>query len=147
MRPGRFLAFRPHAGAQFHLSMDFGIRDAQCVGLEPSRSDPHSQCGAIRTAARISSSRGGEALVPHVTACSAGPRRRSRRLFHKSSRPEGPPVVQGPALFHHHLKDDVPDVRLVRLGMICCHCATTAQHQGASLGFPGGITHGRFIRH
>jgi hypothetical protein len=43
------------------------------------------------------------------------PQRRSRRLFDKSSRPEGPAVVQAPAILHRHRADDVPDVQLVRL--------------------------------
>jgi hypothetical protein len=41
----------------------FGIRDVRCAGLEPSRSDLRSRASAIQTAARISSSRGGEPLV------------------------------------------------------------------------------------
>jgi hypothetical protein len=71
-------------------------------------------CGAIRSAARISSSRVGEPLISHVTASSARLRRRSRRLFDKSSRPEGPAVVQAPAILHRHRADDVPDVQRVR---------------------------------
>jgi hypothetical protein len=42
---------------------DFSIRDAQCAGLEPSRSDLRFRRSAIRPAARISSLRGGEPLV------------------------------------------------------------------------------------
>jgi len=32
----------------------------------------------------------------------------------RGNRPEGQPVAQAPAILHHHLAVDVPDVRLVR---------------------------------
>src|SRR5215211_961223 len=91
-----------------------GIRHALDV-REPSPLRAASSCGAIRPAARISSSRGGEPLAPHVTTCSARPRKRSRELFDKSARLQGAPVTQGPAILHRYLAGgNVPGARLVR---------------------------------
>jgi hypothetical protein len=72
----------------------------------------------------VSLHRGGEPLVPHVTSCFARPRRRSRRLFDKSSRPEA-----------HHLAEQrrQPPVACTHLGRQALSASAVARCAGAIL--------------